>query len=129
MALSQFAWAHAHETLLWASKGKGAEHTFNYDLLNSHDPDTQVSSVWRIPAVQRREKLHGYHPTQKPARKDVVSCGDGRDRVLADRADVLAPDCERVVAVHGSPEDIELQEAEFNDSIQRFCRGIRFPGD
>jgi site-specific DNA-methyltransferase (adenine-specific) len=24
--------------------------------------------VWRIPTVSRREKLHGYHPTQKPLR-------------------------------------------------------------
>jgi hypothetical protein len=30
------------------------------------------------------------------AGKDVVSCGDGFDRVIADRADVVAPDCERV---------------------------------
>jgi site-specific DNA-methyltransferase (adenine-specific) len=27
-----------------------------------------VSTVWRIPTVPRREKLHGYHPTQKPLR-------------------------------------------------------------
>ncbi len=66
--MSQLAWAHAHETLLWASKGRGARHTFNYDLINSPDPAAQVSSVWRIPAVPRREKLHGYHPTQKPLR-------------------------------------------------------------
>jgi site-specific DNA-methyltransferase (adenine-specific) len=66
--LSQLAWAHAHETLLWASKGKGARHTFNYDLINSPDPTSQVSSVWRIPAVPRREKSHGRHPTQKPLR-------------------------------------------------------------
>jgi len=32
----------------------------------------------------------------KPAGKDVVTCGGGFDRVLADRADVVAPDCERV---------------------------------
>ena len=60
--------AHAHETLLWASKGKRARHTFNYDLINSRDPNAQVSSVWRIPAVPMREKLHGRHPTQKPLR-------------------------------------------------------------
>ncbi len=59
---------HAHETLIWASRGRGARHTFNYDLVNSPDPTGQVSSVWRIPAVPRREKLHGYHPTQKPLR-------------------------------------------------------------
>ncbi len=62
------AFTHSHETLLWASKGRGARHTFNYDLINSPDPGGQVSSVWRIPSVPRREKLHGYHPTQKPLR-------------------------------------------------------------
>ncbi len=62
------AFTHAHETLLWASKGKGARHTFNYDLINSPNPTAQVCSVWRIPTVPRREKLHGYHPTQKPLR-------------------------------------------------------------
>ena len=31
-----------------------------------------------------------------PAGKDVVACGRGFDRVLADRADLVAPDCERV---------------------------------
>ena len=67
-ALSQLAWAHAHETLLWASKGRGAKHTFNYHLMNSPDPSAQVSSVWCIPAVPRREKTHGHHPTQKPLR-------------------------------------------------------------
>jgi site-specific DNA-methyltransferase (adenine-specific) len=67
-ALFQLAWAHAHETLLWASKSKGAKHTFNYDLINSRDPKAQVSSVWHIPSVPKREKLYGYHPTQKPLR-------------------------------------------------------------
>jgi site-specific DNA-methyltransferase (adenine-specific) len=66
--LSQLAWAHAHETLLWASKGGTSRHTFNYDLINSPDPTAQVSSVWYIPSVPRKEKLYGYHPTQKPLR-------------------------------------------------------------
>jgi site-specific DNA-methyltransferase (adenine-specific) len=64
--LPQLSWAHSHETLIWAAKG--SRHTFNYDLVNGPDPTTQVSSVWRIPTVPRREKLHGYHPTQKPLR-------------------------------------------------------------
>ena len=59
---------HSHETLLWASKGRGVRHTFNYDLINSPDPTGQVSSVWRIRTVPKAEKLHGYHPTQKPLR-------------------------------------------------------------
>jgi site-specific DNA-methyltransferase (adenine-specific) len=75
------AFTHAHETLIWASKDKRSRHTFNYDLINSPDPDAQVSSVWRIPAVPGREKLHGYHPTQKPLRlvrrAIVASTGEG----------------------------------------------------
>ena len=68
-----------------------------------------------------------YH--ELAAKKDIVLCGDGRDQVLADRADVLRADCERVVVVHGSPEDIERQADNFynNQSLQRFFRGIRFP--
>jgi site-specific DNA-methyltransferase (adenine-specific) len=64
--LSRLAWTH--ETIVWARKGNRSRHTFNYDLINSTDPKAQVSSVWRIPSVPRREKRHGYHPTQKPLR-------------------------------------------------------------
>ena len=67
-ALSQLACAHAHETLIWASKSKGGRHTFNYDLISSLDPTAQVSSVRRIPIGPKVEKLHSYHPTQKPLR-------------------------------------------------------------
>jgi site-specific DNA-methyltransferase (adenine-specific) len=66
--LPQLASTHAHETLLWASKHKGARHTFNYDLINSGDPTSQLSSVWHIPSVPLREKSLGRHPTQKPLR-------------------------------------------------------------
>jgi site-specific DNA-methyltransferase (adenine-specific) len=62
------AFTHAHETLLWASKGKGIHYTFNYDLVNSPNPDAQVSSVWRIPSVPKIEKREVYHPTQKSLR-------------------------------------------------------------
>lgn len=62
------SFTHSHETILWASKGKGARHTFNYDLINSPDPTGQVSSVWRIRTVPKAEKTHGGHPTQKPLR-------------------------------------------------------------
>ena len=84
-ALSQLASTHAHETLLWASKGKGARHTFNYDLINGRDPTAQISSVWRIPAVPPREKTHGYHPTQKPLRllrRSIVACTEEGELVF-----------------------------------------------
>ena len=72
----QLAWAHAHETLLWAGK-RGARHTFNYDSINSRDPSSQISSVWRMAPPSRREKRHGRHPTQKPlrlVRRALIAC-------------------------------------------------------
>jgi Ca2+-binding RTX toxin-like protein len=52
-----------------------------------------------------------------PAAKDIVTCGGGFDRVLADREDVVSPDCERVRIVHGALEEILQQLEEFFASI------------
>ena len=54
----------------------------------------------------------------KPAFEDIVTCGGGLDRVIADRKDVLAPDCEKVFVGLGSGD-------EFNASIsQSFFAGL-----
>ena len=61
----------------------------------------------------------------KPAAKDKVLCGRGFDRVLADRADVIAPDCERTTIVHGSSEDVIRQEERFFESVpESFYEGL-----
>ena len=52
-----------------------------------------------------------------PAIKDIATCGGGFDRVLVDRKDLVAPDCERVRIVHGSLEEVRQQEEEFFASI------------
>jgi hypothetical protein len=63
-----------------------------------------------------------------PAAKDIVTCGGGFDRVLADSRDVVAPDCERVRIVHGSREEVLQQEEEFLASIPpSFFEGL-YPG-
>ena len=54
----------------------------------------------------------------RPAFVDLVSCGGGFDRVIVDRKDVLAPDCEKVFFGLGS-------EDEFLASIpQSFFEGL-----
>src|SRR5215210_4726063 len=53
-----------------------------------------------------------------PAGKDVVSCGSGFDRVLADRADLIAPDCERVFMGFGSV------DAFFESIPESFFEGL-----
>jgi hypothetical protein len=45
--LSRLAWAYSHETLIWASRGRG--HTFNYDLINGPDPTTTGGPRVRAP--------------------------------------------------------------------------------
>src|SRR5829696_1686877 len=62
----------------------------------------------------------------KPAAvQDVVTCGSGFDRVISDRADLVAPDCEKVVVVHGSLEDSFQQYDRFIESIpQSFWEGL-----
>ncbi len=66
----------SHETILWASKGKTAKHTFNYldmkrgtfraDFIKK--PNKQMRSVWAIATPGTSEKRYGRHPTQKPFR-------------------------------------------------------------
>ncbi len=58
--------------------------------------------------------------------KDLVACGTGFDRVLADRKDVVAPDCERVVIIRGSDRDVLRQFEEFVESIpESFFAGLQ----
>jgi hypothetical protein len=64
-----------------------------------------------------------------PAAKDIATCGGGFDRVLADREDVVSPDCERVRIVHGSLEEVSQQEDQFFESIpQSFFEGLQPSG-
>ena len=62
----------------------------------------------------------------KPAAvTDVVACGSGFDRVIADRADLVEPNCEKVVVVHGSLENMFAQADAFYESIpQSFFEGL-----
>jgi hypothetical protein len=52
-----------------------------------------------------------------PAVKDIVSCGGGFDRVMADSKDLVADDCEKVLVVHGSKEEVLDQEDAFFKSL------------
>jgi hypothetical protein len=52
-----------------------------------------------------------------PAVKDVVSCGGGFDREVADSKDVVADDCERVRVVHGTEAEVMEQEGAFFESL------------
>jgi modification methylase len=62
---------NAHETLIWAAKGRDSRYRFNYQAMKSLNDDIQMRSDWFIPLCTGQERLqneHGLklHPTQKP---------------------------------------------------------------
>ena len=57
-------------------------------------------------------------PLNDPAYGDMVTCGSGLDRVLADRKDVIAPDCEKVSF------GLASEEAFFETIPQSFDKGL-----
>lgn len=57
---------HSTETILWASKDKKSKHYFNYKLMKEFNNNKQMKDVWDFPVINKKEKLFGYHPTQKP---------------------------------------------------------------
>ncbi|MHA1538340.1 MAG: site-specific DNA-methyltransferase [Alphaproteobacteria bacterium] len=62
---------NAHETMIWAGRGKTTKHTFNHDAMKALNDDLQMRSDWLIPLCTGAERLRDenggkLHPTQKP---------------------------------------------------------------
>ncbi len=63
---------NAHETLIWASKSRGAKrYTFNYDAMKMANDELQMRSDWSLPLCTGDERVKDAegnkgHPTQKP---------------------------------------------------------------
>ncbi|MBU1662680.1 MAG: site-specific DNA-methyltransferase, partial [Chloroflexi bacterium] len=61
---------NAHETLIWASKFKGAKYTFNHHAMKALNRGKQMRSDWELPLCTgpERIKVNGVkaHSTQKP---------------------------------------------------------------
>lgn len=56
------------ELIIWARKHERKTHKFNYETMKQLNGGTQMTDVWRIPAVGKWEKNQGKHPTQKTLR-------------------------------------------------------------
>ena len=62
---------NAHETLIWAARGRLSRYRFNYQAMKALNDDLQMRSDWLLPLCTGPERLrneHGLklHPTQKP---------------------------------------------------------------
>ena len=54
------------EFIIWARKSPKVAHYYNYELMKHINGDTQMTDVWRLPAIAPWEKSCTKHPTQKP---------------------------------------------------------------
>ncbi len=62
---------NAHETMIWAARGRDSRYRFNYQAMKALNDDLQMRSDWYLPLCTGPERLrneHGLklHPTQKP---------------------------------------------------------------
>ncbi len=57
---------YSTEFIIWARKLEKVPHYYNYELMKHINGDTQMTDVWRLPAIAPWEKSCGKHPTQKP---------------------------------------------------------------
>lgn len=57
---------YSTEFIIWARKKEKVPHYYNYELMKHINGDTQMTDVWRLPAIAPWEKTCTKHPTQKP---------------------------------------------------------------
>ena len=57
---------YSTEFVIWARKKEKVAHFYNYELMKHINGDTQMTDVWRLPAIAPWEKSCTKHPTQKP---------------------------------------------------------------
>jgi modification methylase len=82
---------NAHETLIWAARGRDSRYRFNYQAMKLLNDDVQMRSDWFIPLCTGPERLrneHGLklHPTQKPEAllHRVLLASTNQDDVILD---------------------------------------------
>ena len=73
----------SYEMIIWCSKGKS--HFFDYQAMFKEHHE-EMTDVWLMPAVSKNEKLHGYHPTQKPEclLERIIKCSSKVGDVVLD---------------------------------------------
>ncbi|MBN1440959.1 MAG: site-specific DNA-methyltransferase [Anaerolineales bacterium] len=80
---------NAHETLLWAARGRTSRHTFHHHAMKSLNEELQMRSDWSLPVCSGKERLRAggekVHSTQKPEAllyRVILSSTDPGDLVL-----------------------------------------------
>ena len=74
------------ELIIWARKLEKKPHKFNYETMKKLNGGTQMTDVWKIPAVGLWEKTCGKHPTQKTLRLlcRIILASTNKEDVILD---------------------------------------------
>ena len=73
------------ELIIWARKHEKKSHKFNYETMKQLNGGTQMTDVWRIPAVSRWEKEQGKQQKKKPLRllyRIILASTNAGDTIL-----------------------------------------------
>lgn len=80
---------NAHETIIFAVRGKDSSYTFHYKSMKAYNDGVQMRSDWEIPICSGEERIringHKAHSTQKPEellRRIIISTSNPGDIVL-----------------------------------------------
>lgn len=87
------------ELVIWARKHEKKAHKFNYETMKLLNGGSQMTDVWRIPAVGMWEKTCGKHPTQKTLRllyRIILASTNEGDTIL----DPFAGSCSTGIAAN-----------------------------
>jgi hypothetical protein len=104
--------------------GRGSD-----DITGDGGTDLLIDGPFRETAVDRLSGGDGddvFLVYNRPATRDVVTCGGGFDRVAADTKDVVSDDCERVVvdSAAGPLAHQLVQQLEESGFFENFFGGL-----
>lgn len=83
--LSEKRFNFSTEYIIWATRKRCKDYTFNYETMKVLNGGTQMQDVWKIAASGRWEKKCGKHPTQKPLRllyRSIIASTNEGDTIL-----------------------------------------------
>jgi site-specific DNA-methyltransferase (adenine-specific) len=113
---------HATETILWAGRDNKTRHTFNYKLMKALNSGKQMTSVWRLDAPSREEKIFGKHPTQKPLAllERIIAASTNEKELILDPFSGSSTTGIAANRLKRSFAGIELEKSFIDLSINRF---------
>lgn len=124
--LSCRMFTHSTETILWAKKSEDAKHYYNYDLMREFNGGKQMKDVWTTSTTNKKEKVFGHHPTQKPLEimERIILASTQKDDVILDSFMGSGTTLEACIKTNRKGIGIELDKEYYNIAKKRLKYNI-----